>query len=80
MAQLDRFGNEQVVVGMKDKKGTGFPKGYIEINNQLYKITTSASNKEGVAGWVTLTKMKKNQGGNGFGVRAPFIGPQKRGF
>ena len=79
MAQLDRFGNEQVVVGLKDKKGTGFPKGYIEIGNQLFKITTSASNKDGVHEWVTLTKMKK-QNSRGFGVVAPFIGPQKRGF
>jgi hypothetical protein len=78
MANQDRFGNEQVVVGLKDKKGTGYPKGYIEIGNQLFKITTSPSNKEGVHEWVTLTKMKKNQAG--FGVMKPQYGPQKRGF
>lgn len=78
MAQLDRFGNEQVVVGLKDKKGTGFPKGYIEIGNQLFKITTSSSNKDGVHEWVTLTKMKKNQGGRGFGGSAQ--SQPKRGF
>lgn len=75
MAQLDRFGNEQVVVGLKDKKGSGFPKGYLEISGQLYKITTSRSNKDGVEEWVTVTKMKKQQG-RGFGNS----GQQKRGF
>lgn len=78
MAQLDRFGNEQVVVGLKDKKGTGYPKGYIEIGSSLFKITTSPSNKEGVHEWVTLTKMKKNQGARGFGGSAPT--QPKRGF
>jgi hypothetical protein len=78
MANQDRFGNEQVVVGLKDKKGTGYPKGYIEIGNQLFKITTSPSNKEGVHEWVTLTKMKKNQTGRGFGGSAP--SQPKRGF
>lgn len=76
MAQLDRFGNEQAVVGLKDKKGTGYPKGYIEIKGDLFKITTSPSNKEGVHEWVTLTKMKK-QAGRGFGASQP---QQKRGF
>lgn len=78
MAQLDRFGNEQVVVGLKDKKGTGYPKGYIEIKGDLFKITTSNSNKEGTLEWVTLTKMKKNQSGRGFGGSTQ--GQQKRGF
>lgn len=77
MAQLDRFGNEQVVVGLKDKKGTGFPKGYIEVKGDLFKITTSQSNKEGVMEWVTLTKMKK-QGSRGFGNGGQ--NQQKRGF
>jgi hypothetical protein len=66
MAQNDRFGNPQVVVGLKDKKGTGFAKGFIEIKGQLYKITTSPSNKEGVEEWVTLTQMPK-QNNRGFG-------------
>lgn len=64
----DRFGNPQVVVGLKDKKGTGYPVGYIEIGGQLFKVTTSPSNKEGVLEWVTLTKMaKRNTGGFGGG-------------
>lgn len=67
MANQDRFGNPQVVVGLKDKKNTGYPKGYFKIGNQLYKVTTSPSNKDGVHEWVTVTKMKKNQGSNGFG-------------
>lgn len=77
MAQMDRFGNEQVVIGLKDKKGTGFAKGYFEIGNQLFKVTTSPSNKEGVNEWVTVTKMRKQQGGRGFGNNSA---PQKRGF
>ncbi|GIZ08485.1 hypothetical protein [Flavobacterium sp. UMI-01] len=76
MAQNDRFGNPQVVVGLKDKKGTGYPKGYFEVGNQLFKVTTSPSNKEGVHEWVTITKVTKNQGGRGFGNN----GNQKRGF
>lgn len=76
MAQNDRFGNPQVVVGLKDKKGTGFPKGYIEIKGTLYKITTSPSNKDGVHEWVTLTQMSK-QNNRGFGNQG---GQQKRGF
>lgn len=75
MAQNDRFGNPQVVVGLKDKKGTGFPKGYIEIKGTLYKITISDSKKEGVEAWVTLTQMPK-QRNSGFGNS----GQQKRGF
>lgn len=78
MAQRDRFGNEQVVIGLKDKKGTGFPKGYFEIGNQLFKVTTSRSNKEGTEEWVTITKMNKNQGGRGFGNGNG--NQQKRGF
>lgn len=77
MAQMDRFGNEQVVISLKDKKGTGFPKGYFEIGNQLFKVTTSPSKKDGVEEWVTVTKMKKQQGGRGFGNNSA---PQKRGF
>lgn len=77
MAQTDRFGNPQVVIGMKDKKGTGFPKGYIEIGNQNFKVTVSNSNKDGVHAWVTLTKVKKFGGSNGFGNSQQ---QQKRGF
>jgi hypothetical protein len=79
MAQEDRFGNPQVVIGLKDKKGTGYPKGYFEVGNKLFKVTTSPSNKEGVHEWVTVTEMKKRS--SGFGVMKPQYGPQnKRGF
>ncbi|GEL11814.1 hypothetical protein SAMN05192550_2810 [Flavobacterium glycines] len=75
MAQgQDKFGNPQVVVGLKDKSGSGYPKGFIEIGGSLFKITTSPSNKEGVHEWVTLTKMQKNRN-RGFGGNN-----QKRGF
>jgi hypothetical protein len=80
MAQNDRFGNPQVVVGLKDKKGTGYGKGFIEIKGDLFKITTSRSNKDGVTEWVTLTKMPKQRNQGTFGYKAPMIGPQQRGF
>jgi hypothetical protein len=79
MAQLDKYGNEQVVIGLKDKTGSGYAKGFIEIGNSLFKVTTSPSNKEGVIEWVTLTKMKKQRNqGSGFGQNNSY--PHKRGF
>lgn len=77
----DRFGNPQAVVGLKDKKNTGYPKGFVEIKGDLYKVTTSPSNKEGVAEWVTLTKMPKSRSlPFGGGVRAPQYGPNRNGL
>lgn len=55
----DKFGNPYQVVGMKDKKGTGFPKGYIELGNKLYKIEVSESKKDDVHAWVRVTEVKK---------------------
>lgn len=75
----DRFGNDQVVIGLKPKKGQpdSFPRGYFEWKGQLFKVTTSPSHKEGTAEWVTITAVQKSnsqfgnsRGGNsngGFG-------------
>lgn len=76
MAQLDRFGNEVVIVGLKDKKGTGYGKGFLEIGKTLFKIEVSPSQKEGVTEWVKVTKMKPNNG-RGFNNGG---NQQKRGF
>lgn len=62
----DRFGNDYILVGLKDKKGTGFPKGYAEIKGQLYKIEFSESKKEGTEGWVKLTKVVKQKSSGQF--------------
>mgnify|MGYP000364261049 CR=1 FL=1 len=58
-ASLDKFGNKYTVVGCKDKKGDGFPKGYIELSGKLYKLEPSKSNKEGVDVWIRVTEVKK---------------------
>lgn len=57
----DPFGNPYMLVGLKDKKGTGYGKGYVEIAGQLYKIEVSPAQKEGVTDWVKITKMAKRQ-------------------
>lgn len=62
----DKFGNDRMVVGLKDKKGNGFPKGFAKIGGKLFKIEYSESNKEGVEGWVTITKTKKRNTSNSF--------------
>ncbi len=62
----DKFGNEYQVVGCKDKKETGFPKGFIEIKGQLYKLEPSESKKEGVEVWIKVTKMEKRKTSKGF--------------
>ncbi|RKQ43130.1 hypothetical protein BXY85_3749 [Roseivirga pacifica] len=62
---VDKFGNTYAVVGCKDKKGTGFPKGYIEIKGQLYKLEPSDSQKDGVACWIRVTKMNNRKSGGG---------------
>lgn len=64
--RLDRFGNEYIVVGCKDKKGTGFPKGYIEIKGQLYKLEPSDAQKDGVEMWVKVTKINKQKKSGNF--------------
>jgi len=55
----DRFGNSYKLVGCKDKKGNGFPRGFVEIGGTMYKIEPSEANKEGVDYWVKITKMPK---------------------
>ena len=35
----NKFGNKQVVVGLKVKKNPDFPQGYVEISGKLYKLT-----------------------------------------
>lgn len=62
----DRFGNDYILVGLKDKKGTGYPKGYAEIKGQLYKIEVSDSKKEGTEAWVKLTKVVKQKSPGSF--------------
>lgn len=62
----DRFGNDYILVGLKDKRGTGFPKGYCEIKGQLYKVEFSESRKEGTEGWVKLTKVQKRNSSSSF--------------
>ncbi|MFN5771563.1 hypothetical protein [Flavobacterium sp.] len=57
----DRFGNPYQVVGLKDTKGTGFPKGYAELGGKLYKIEVSDSKKEGVEAWVRITRVEQNK-------------------
>lgn len=65
-ASTDKFGNRYKVVGCKDKKGTGFPVGYLEINGKLFKLEPSPANKDGVEVWIRVTEMKKQQQNRGF--------------
>jgi len=66
-SQTDRFGNRYIVVGLRDKTGKGYPKGFAEIKSTLYKIEVSDSNKQDVESWVKITEMpRKKQGGGGF--------------
>lgn len=55
----DRFGNPYQLIGCKDKKGTGFSSGYVELGGKLYKIEPSQAQKEGVDFWVKITAVKK---------------------
>ena len=57
----DRFGNDQIVVGLKPKKGKpdSFPRGYFEMGNKLFKVTTSRSKRDDVVEWVTITIVEK---------------------
>lgn len=59
--RTDKFGNPYIVVGCKDKKGTGFPKGYVELGGKLYKLEPSDSQKEGTAMWIRVTRVNKNR-------------------
>ncbi|WP_294964985.1 hypothetical protein [uncultured Flavobacterium sp.] len=55
----DRFGNPYQLIGCKDRKGTGFSSGYIELGGKLYKIEPSVAQKDGVEYWVKVTAVKK---------------------
>lgn len=55
----DRFGNSYQVVGCRDKKGNGFPVGYVELKGQLYKLEPSKAEKDGVDAWIKVTAIKK---------------------
>lgn len=59
--RTDRFGNPTKLVGCKPNKN-GFPVGYLEIGNQLYKLEPSKSNNEKYSHWIKVTKIvKKSQ-------------------
>lgn len=55
----DRFGNPFQLIGCKDKKGNGFPYGYVELGGKLYKVEPSSAQKDGVEYWVKITAVKK---------------------
>jgi len=57
---FDNYGNPQKVVGLKATNGAGF-KGYVEINNVLYKLYVSPSNNEKYGMWCSVTKLKANR-------------------
>lgn len=56
----DRFGNDYTVIGLKPNKN-GYPVGYWESANCLYKMEYSDSKKDGVLGWLKITQLKKNR-------------------
>ena len=55
----DKFGNPYQLVGCKDKTGSGFAKGYVELGGKLYKVEPSVAQKEGVEFWCKITLVKK---------------------
>ena len=55
----DKFGNAFQVIGCKDPKATGFPKGYVELGGKLYKLEPSVAKKDGVEVWIKVTAVKK---------------------
>ena len=70
MARFDKFNQPYELVACKDKKGTGYGVGYIEIGKQLYKVEPSPASGDKVdkygnliTDWVKITKVKK-RGGN----------------
>lgn len=52
------------LVAMKEGRG-GFPVGFVELGGTVYKIETAQSNKEGIVGWVKLTKTRARSSGSG---------------
>lgn len=61
----DRFGNSQAVIGLSDKKGMGYPRGFVKIGSKNYKVEVSSSNKDGIETWVTLTAVTAKKRTNG---------------
>lgn len=62
--RTDRFGRPSKPIAIKPSKKNGFPKGFVELNGQLYEVTTSpAKNPKNpeVIGWVTLTKLQRRR-------------------
>lgn len=59
LIKTDRFGNPFQVIGCRDKKGNGFPVGYVELGGKLYKLEPSQANKDGVDTWIRVTAVKK---------------------
>lgn len=57
--KTDRFGNPYQVIGCRDKKGNGFPVGYVELGGKLYKLEPSPAKKDGVEAWIKVTHVKK---------------------
>ncbi len=57
----DRFGNEFILVGCKDKKGTGYGAGYLEVGGKLFKLEPSPANKDGYSHWIRVTKVEKRK-------------------
>lgn len=56
----DNFGNDQMVVGLKDNKN-GFATGYIEIGNKAYRVQISDAKKDGISYWLSFTKVQKKE-------------------
>lgn len=61
--RLDKFGNKYAVIGCKDKKGTGYPKGYFTVKGKTFKLEPSPAEKDGVDMWIRITEVKSNKGG-----------------
>jgi len=64
-SRIDRFGNMTMLIGCKENKN-GYPVGYLEIGNTLYKVEPSPANKDGVLYWVKLTKLNKRNNSSRF--------------
>lgn len=83
MAKVDRFGNEYKNVACKDRKGRGFPAGFITITRPgTYKLEPGSSNVDGVDAWVRVTRTQNRQpsGGGSFGGRGGYGRGNGRGL
>lgn len=59
-ARPDKFGNPTIVVGCKDKKDSGYSKGYFTLNGELFKVEPSKAQKDGIEHWVRITNLGKS--------------------